>query len=189
MRFPRQEYWSGLPFPSPGKLPNPGINLHWQVDSLPLSHQGSPYVHPYKLANLWPYQDLNSDPPALEPLHGRKILRISRFHHCEEKWFSCDPMDCSPPGSSVHRTVFSSPKLQEPLFQGLPLDNDLQAVLQQVFSLTSIYLPYGLKTKELRFSKGLPCARSLSWSSYSKPCDGLTRLLCFTGEEINIQRS
>ena len=23
--FPRQEYWSGLPFPSPGGLPNPGI--------------------------------------------------------------------------------------------------------------------------------------------------------------------
>ena len=23
--FPRQEYWSGLPFPSPGNLPNPGI--------------------------------------------------------------------------------------------------------------------------------------------------------------------
>ena len=38
MRFPRQEYWSGLPFPSPGDLPNP---VHWQADSLPLSHQGS----------------------------------------------------------------------------------------------------------------------------------------------------
>ena len=25
MEFPRQEYWSGLPFPSPGGLPNPGI--------------------------------------------------------------------------------------------------------------------------------------------------------------------
>ena len=25
MRFPRSEYWSGLPFPSPGDLPNPGI--------------------------------------------------------------------------------------------------------------------------------------------------------------------
>ena len=25
MTFPRQEYWSGLPFPSPGNLPNPGI--------------------------------------------------------------------------------------------------------------------------------------------------------------------
>ena len=23
--FPRQEYWSGLPFPSPGELPDPGI--------------------------------------------------------------------------------------------------------------------------------------------------------------------
>ena len=25
MEFSRQEYWSGLPFPSPGGLPNPGI--------------------------------------------------------------------------------------------------------------------------------------------------------------------
>ena len=25
MGFSRQEYWSGLPFPSPGELPNPGI--------------------------------------------------------------------------------------------------------------------------------------------------------------------
>ena len=27
MEFFRQEYWSGLPFPSPGDLPNPGIEL------------------------------------------------------------------------------------------------------------------------------------------------------------------
>ena len=42
--FPRQEYWSGLPFPSPGNLPNPGIELECpasQADSLPLSHRGS----------------------------------------------------------------------------------------------------------------------------------------------------
>ena len=25
MEFPRQEYWSGLPFPTPGDLPSPGI--------------------------------------------------------------------------------------------------------------------------------------------------------------------
>ena len=40
----RQEYWSGLPFPSPGDLPNPGIkptSPAWQVDSLPLSQLGS----------------------------------------------------------------------------------------------------------------------------------------------------
>ena len=41
--FPGQ-YWSGLPFPSLGDLPNPGIELMspaWQVDYLPLSHWGS----------------------------------------------------------------------------------------------------------------------------------------------------
>ena len=27
MGFPRQEYWHGLPFPSPGDLPDPGIVL------------------------------------------------------------------------------------------------------------------------------------------------------------------
>jgi len=42
MGFSWQEYWSGLPFPSPGDLPNPGIKptslclLHWQAGSLPL---------------------------------------------------------------------------------------------------------------------------------------------------------
>ena len=41
MGFPRQEYWSGLPFPSPGDLPDPGIETAWLVDSLLLSHQGS----------------------------------------------------------------------------------------------------------------------------------------------------
>ena len=37
MGFPRQEYWSGLPFPSLGKLPNPGIqpmSRELQADSL-----------------------------------------------------------------------------------------------------------------------------------------------------------
>ena len=40
----RQEYWNGLPFPSPGDLPDPVIKPIFpslQVDSLPLSHQGS----------------------------------------------------------------------------------------------------------------------------------------------------
>ena len=43
--FPKQEYSSGLPFPSPGNLPNPGIELvspAFQADSLPLNHHGNP---------------------------------------------------------------------------------------------------------------------------------------------------
>ena len=38
MGFPRQEYWSGLPFPSPGDLSNTGIkpgSPSLQADSLP----------------------------------------------------------------------------------------------------------------------------------------------------------
>ena len=47
MGFSRQEYWSGLPFPSPGIFPIQGSNLqflHWQAESLQLSHLGSPHI-------------------------------------------------------------------------------------------------------------------------------------------------
>ena len=40
MGFSRQEYWSGLPFPSPGDLPDPGIEPRspaLQADDLPTS--------------------------------------------------------------------------------------------------------------------------------------------------------
>ena len=42
--FSKQEHWSGLPFPSPGDLPHPGIkpsSAALQAGSLPLSHQGT----------------------------------------------------------------------------------------------------------------------------------------------------
>ena len=51
MGFSRQEYWSGLPCPPPqGIFPTQGSNLHllrilhWQADSLPLGHLGSPLL-------------------------------------------------------------------------------------------------------------------------------------------------
>ena len=45
MGFSRQEYWSGLPFPSLGDLSNPGIeprSLALQGDSLPSEPPGNP---------------------------------------------------------------------------------------------------------------------------------------------------
>ena len=45
MGFSRQEYWSGLPFPSPGDLPDLGIDLgllHCGQMLYRLSHQGIP---------------------------------------------------------------------------------------------------------------------------------------------------
>ena len=60
----RQEYWRGLPFPSPGNLPDPGIepgSLTLQAGSLLSEPQGSPdivsisclfsYLNRYKLFN------------------------------------------------------------------------------------------------------------------------------------------
>ena len=44
MEFSRREYWSGVPFPSPGDLPNPGIEPRspaLQADVYHLSHQWS----------------------------------------------------------------------------------------------------------------------------------------------------
>ena len=46
--FCRQEYWVGLPFPSPGDLPNPGIepgSPALQVDSLPPKPPGKPLIY------------------------------------------------------------------------------------------------------------------------------------------------
>ena len=51
MEFSRQEYWSGLPFPSPGDLPNPGMepwSLILQADTLLSEPPGN------KLINLIP---------------------------------------------------------------------------------------------------------------------------------------
>ena len=47
MGFSRQEYWSGLPFPSPGDLPNPGIKPRsptLQMDALPSEPPGKPLL-------------------------------------------------------------------------------------------------------------------------------------------------
>ena len=46
MEFSRQEYWSGLPCPPPGDLPNPGIKLQspaLQADSLPTEPLGKSF--------------------------------------------------------------------------------------------------------------------------------------------------
>ena len=43
--FSMQKYWSGLPFPSPGALPNPGIEPGYsvlQADTLPAEPPGKP---------------------------------------------------------------------------------------------------------------------------------------------------
>ena len=60
MGLSQQKWWSGLPFPPPGDLPNAGISLEspaspiLQEDSLPLSQQGSPSLNPSKNSDISP---------------------------------------------------------------------------------------------------------------------------------------
>ena len=57
MEFSRQEYWSGLPFPSPGDLPNPGMEMEprspaLQANSLPAELPGKPMVY-FSSLQIW----------------------------------------------------------------------------------------------------------------------------------------
>ena len=75
MGFSRQEYWSGLPFPSPRDLLSPGL-LHCR-------------------------RSLVSEPPG-KPLGIERDLEVWKGYPLSHVLQSASPMDCSPPGSSVH---------------------------------------------------------------------------------------
>ena len=83
MGFSRQEYVSGLPYPSPGDLPDLGIELGspaLQADSLPLSHQGRPYwlISLYKYRCKHPQENnRKSNPAAYKKLYTTTKWDIS----------------------------------------------------------------------------------------------------------------
>ena len=69
MGLPRQEYWSGLPFPSPGDLSDTGIELvspALQADSWSLSQLGSPLRWLY----VWKSQLAELQKGSKKPHHG-----------------------------------------------------------------------------------------------------------------------
>ena len=62
MAFSRQEYWSGLPFPSPGDLPDPRLepgSPTWQVGSLPSEPPGTPPILCWKISKRYMYMLLS----------------------------------------------------------------------------------------------------------------------------------
>ena len=87
MGFSRQEYWSGLPFPSPEDLPYPGIKphllclLHWQADSLPLVPAGINQGHWLFISTSLCIKTLHRDFP------GGPLVKNS----------PCNAMQCSIP--------------------------------------------------------------------------------------------
>ena len=76
MEFSRPEYWSGLPFPSPGDLPNQGIEPRpptLQADSLPAEPQGKPKVTGVCSLSILERIFLTQESSRC-PLHCRRIL-------------------------------------------------------------------------------------------------------------------
>ena len=124
MGFSRQEYWSPLPFPSPGDLPDPRIEPRspvLQVDSLPSDPPGKPLYSTAAAAA----KSLQSSPTLCDPIDGSPpdspvpgilqartrvgchfLLQCMKVKSEREVTQGCptpsDPMDCSPPGSSIH---------------------------------------------------------------------------------------
>ena len=94
MGFSRQEYWSGLPFPSPGDLPNPGIepmSHALQDDSLPLSQWGRPlicsqhYNYIHKIFTTYPFSEVSPVTAWSAEAHPLKFSKLvcgsNTVHH------------------------------------------------------------------------------------------------------------
>ena len=90
MEFSRPEYWSTYAFPSPGDLPNPGIearSLALQADSLPLSLQEAHVCSWWLVIAFIDYLLYTAAAAAAKPLQWCPTL--------------CDHIDGSPPGSPI----------------------------------------------------------------------------------------
>ena len=88
MGFSRQEYWSGLPFPSPGDLPNPGIEPRspaLQEVSLPSEPPRKPCSLSF-LQGIFPTQGWN---PGLQ--HFRHVLYQLSYQGSPRilEWITC----------------------------------------------------------------------------------------------------
>ena len=94
IEFSRPEYWSGYPFPSPGKLPNPGIKPRspaLRADSLPAEPQWKPKDTGVGslslLQRIFPAQEANRG-----LLHCRQILyQLSYEGTPHRHWWSPKP--------------------------------------------------------------------------------------------------
>ena len=85
----QQKYWSGLPFPPPGDLIDPGMDPAspaWQVDSLPPSHLGSSNASYLSDASSGPFTFIQNNfvedfPRAVIDLGTEDTLGTPRARH------------------------------------------------------------------------------------------------------------
>ena len=133
LAFPRQEYWSGLPFPSPGDLPNPGIKpkslaspalagrfittryLGSKEAGTSLSSPG-----PHRLYCCLVSTSLGSrprDPCSHQPLSPQFLRPITPLHgaSCSHSFLKPRALSAPPPPPSCHPEPPWTPGFQQPL--------------------------------------------------------------------------
>ena len=103
MGFSRQEYWSGLPFPSPGDLANTGIEPRspaLQADSLPTEPPGhiiglNKYLGTFKtvLCIVGPEEDQNI-PPQNTPLWHKNYFKLKLIEKKQTQELLCPLLFC-----------------------------------------------------------------------------------------------
>ena len=108
MRFSRQEYWSGLPFPSPGDLSDPGIepkSPSLQADALPSEPPGKPiqycrfslviyFIHSSIYIYVYPNLPIPSPTCPLVSIH---LFSMSLYFYLEP----CPRALCQQPSDSL----------------------------------------------------------------------------------------
>ena len=83
MEFPRKEYWSGLPFPSPGDFPNPGIEHRCpalKADFLPSEPPGSGLL--FHTPGDLPNPGIKPKSPTSPGLAGRFFTTVPPTTNC-----------------------------------------------------------------------------------------------------------
>ena len=101
MGFSRQEYWSGLPFPYPGSLPDPGIELRspaLQADSLLTELSGTPRV--WGASQVWGctllgFFHLSPSSPVASALAA--VLSADFPFVLKGRWDDCQPQSSDRP--------------------------------------------------------------------------------------------
>ena len=90
MEFSRRGYWSGLPFPPPGDLPNSRIEPEspappaLQADSLPLNHWGGPYS---SLLDIFPvrYHEAQAKEPVAVVIRASQMVQVVKIEQTKTK--------------------------------------------------------------------------------------------------------
>ena len=119
MEISRQEYWSRWPFPPPETLPRDLTcisGVPWQVDSLPLSHLGSPSQSVSSVAQSYPTlcNPVSHSTPGLPVHHQLPEFTQTHVHQVGDTIQPSHPLSSlSPPvpNPSQHQSLFNESTL------------------------------------------------------------------------------